>query len=133
MNRDYADDVEAKRRYVSTRRDEQARRTRRAILTAAEELFVAQGYGAKTLTQVAATAGVAVQTVYAVFGNKRQLLSDLLDVTVAGDDEPVALAERAFVADIDALTEARDKLARYAVHLCQVNGRVVNVMSHLAD
>jgi len=50
---------------------------------------------------------VAVQTVYAVFGSKRQLLSELLDVTIAGDDEPVALPERSFVAEIRALADPR--------------------------
>ena len=44
-----------------------------------------------------------MQTVYAVFRNKRQLLSDLVDVRIAGDDEPVALPDRSFVAEINAL------------------------------
>jgi hypothetical protein len=82
--------VDVKRRYESTRRQEQARQTRRAILGAAGKLFVDPGYAATPLTAVAAEAGVAIQTVYAVFGSKRQLLSELIDVSVAGDDEPMA-------------------------------------------
>ena len=35
-----------------------------------------------------------MQTVYAVFGNKRELLKQLVDVAVAGDDEPISLADR---------------------------------------
>ena len=81
---------------------------------------------------LATRAGVAVQTLYAVFGNKRQLLSDLVDVTVAGDDEPIALAERQFVADINALADPHDKLARYARHLTEGHARVVGVMLALA-
>ncbi len=68
----------------------QARQTRRTILTAAGKLFVDPGYAATPLTAVAAEAGVAIQTVYAAFGSKRQLLSELIDVTIAGDDEPLS-------------------------------------------
>ncbi|SHN24220.1 TetR/AcrR family transcriptional regulator [Cryptosporangium aurantiacum] len=120
------------RRYVSPRRQEQARQTRRAILDAAAKLFVDPGYAATPLTAVAAQAGVAVQTVYAVFGNKRQLLSDLVDVTLVGDDERVAMAERSFVADIRALTGLRAKLTRYARHLAETHARQVHVMLALA-
>ncbi|MGC4896983.1 TetR/AcrR family transcriptional regulator [Micromonospora sp. DT31] len=121
-----------KRRYDSSRRQEQARQTRRAILEAAGRLFVDPGYAATPLTAVAAEAGVAVQTLYAVFGSKRQLLSQLVDVTLAGDDEPVALPDRPFVAEIRALADPRAKLARYARHLVDVNARQVQVMLALA-
>ncbi|MCO8270224.1 TetR/AcrR family transcriptional regulator [Actinoplanes sp. TRM 88003] len=120
------------RRYVSPRRQEQARQTRRAILDAAAKLFVDPGYAATPLTAVAVEAGVAVQTVYAVFGNKRQLLSDLVDVTLVGDDERVEMAQRSFVADIRALTGLRAKLARYARHLAETHARQVHVMLALA-
>lgn len=121
-----------KRRYESVRRQEQARQTRRAILAAAAKLFVEPGYAATPLTAVAAEAGVAIQTLYAIFGNKRQLLSELVDVTIAGDDEAVALSERSFVAEIAALGDPRDKLRRYARHLAQTNARQADVMIALA-
>ena len=129
---DYAARVTVNRRYVSPRRQEQARQTRRAILDAAAKLFVDPGYAATPLTAVAAEAGVAVQTVYAVFGNKRQLLSDLVDVTLVGDDEQVAMADRSFVTDIRALTGLRPKLTRYARHLAETHARQVPVMLALA-
>ena len=44
------------------------------MLTAAYELFVAAGYSSTTMQAIAGRAGVAVQTVYAVFGSKRELL-----------------------------------------------------------
>ncbi|GIM92882.1 TetR family transcriptional regulator [Paractinoplanes toevensis] len=128
----YATRVTVNRRYVSPRRQEQARQTRRAILDAAAKLFVDPGYAATPLTAVATEAGVAVQTVYAVFGSKRQLLSDLVDVTLAGDDEPVALPDRAFVTEIRALTGLRAKLARFARHLAETHARQVHVMLALA-
>lgn len=76
------------------RKTRQARETRMRIISAARDLFVERGYGATSLKEVAASAGVAVQTVYFVFGNKRTLLKELVDVTVAGDDEPVATMDR---------------------------------------
>src|ERR1043165_2557889 len=108
-----------KRRYESAHRQEQARQTRRAILDAAGALFVEPGYAATPLTAIAAEAGGAIQTVYKVFGSKQARLSAVVDVTVAGDDEPVALADRQFVAEIGALSSARAKLDRYARHLVE--------------
>ncbi|WP_067465887.1 TetR/AcrR family transcriptional regulator [Actinomadura macra] len=121
-----------KRRYESARRRQQASQTRRAILDAASRLFVDPGYAATPLTAVAADAGVAIQTVYAVFGSKRNLLSQLVDVTIAGDDEPTALPDRPFVAEIRRLTDPRDKLACYARHLYQTHVRQAEVMIALA-
>jgi AcrR family transcriptional regulator len=124
--------VAVKRRYESAHRQEQARQTRRAILDAAAALFVEPGYAATPLTAVAAEAGVAIQTVYKVFGSKQALLSALVDVTVAGDDEPVALSDRQFVAEIRALSDARAKLDRYARHLVDTHARQAQVMLALA-
>src|SRR5688572_18506310 len=83
-----------------TKRAEQARATRRRIIAAATEQFVAHGYGATLLDQVAEQAGVAIQTVYFHFGNKRTLLKEALDVAAVGDDEPVALLERPWLVRI---------------------------------
>ena len=38
---------------------------------------------------------MSVETVYSHFGSKAQLLNQVLDVAVVGDDEPVALMDRA--------------------------------------
>jgi AcrR family transcriptional regulator len=75
-------------------RGAQSRATRRRIIDAAAALFIDNGYGATTLEQVADRAGVAVQTVYFHFGNKRTVLKEAVDVTTVGDDEAVALLER---------------------------------------
>ena len=88
-----------------TSRVEKRRLTRRRIVAAAADLFLDQGYGATTLDQVAARAGVAVQTVYFHFGNKATLLKEALDVAAVGDDEPVALLDRSW---LDELTDEPD-------------------------
>jgi AcrR family transcriptional regulator len=75
-------------------RTEKARLTRARILDAAGELFVQHGYGATALQDIADRAGVAVQTIYYGFGNKQTVLKEVVDRTIAGDDEPVATMDR---------------------------------------
>lgn len=83
-----------RRRYSSPLRRRQALATRAAVLRAARELFLVQGYGATTVEQVAATAGVSKPTVFSAVGNKQMLLKVVRDVAMAGDDEPVAVNDR---------------------------------------
>jgi AcrR family transcriptional regulator len=106
-------DVNASRRYESKTRDEAARQTRRAVLAAAGQLFVAQGYEATTIDQIADRAGVSRPTVFAV-GSKAQLLKLARDIAIAGDDELGAVADRPAFADIAAATTAQDVLRAYA-------------------
>ena len=61
-----------------TRRQRQAQQTRTEILNAARRLFVEQGYAATTINDIAATADVAVQTIYSSVGSKAELLIELL-------------------------------------------------------
>lgn len=77
-----------KRAYRSVRRQQQAERTRQAILSAARRLFVTRGYRATTIQAIAQGAQVASQTVYAAFGSKRQMLIALLDRMAADADLP---------------------------------------------
>ncbi len=78
----------------TTLRAERAAVTRARILGAARTSFAAQGYGATTLTAIAAEAGVAVQTIYAVFGSKPGVLQALLEEAI-NQPEADALAGRA--------------------------------------
>jgi AcrR family transcriptional regulator len=75
-------------------RADKARANRRRMRDAALSLFVGQGYVATPMQAIADEAGVAVQTLYFTFGTKAALLSEILDVAVAGDDEPVPTLER---------------------------------------
>jgi len=78
----------------ATRRERKALATRRRILDAAETLFVRDGYAATTIAAIAIEADAAVQTVYAVFGTKRAVLTELLAVRVVGDDAATPLKDR---------------------------------------
>ena len=83
----------AKRSYDSPRRRAMAADTRLTVIRAASSLFAERGW-ATSVRDIAREAGVAVETVYSVVGSKRELLKVAIDVGVAGDDQPVALADR---------------------------------------
>ena len=83
-----------KRDYRSELRTTQARETRRSIVSAASRLLVENGYGATTIDAIADAAGVSRKTVFTAVGGKLELLKTALDWAVAGDDRPVALADR---------------------------------------
>src|SRR5438067_1239733 len=68
----------SRRAYRSPSRQQAASATRDAIAAAARELFKAQGFRATTIKAIADRAGVAPQTVYAIFGAKRGVLVDLV-------------------------------------------------------
>jgi AcrR family transcriptional regulator len=100
-----------RRPYRSELRTQQARETRRAIRDAAGRLFVENGYGATSITAIAEAAGVAPETVYATFKNKRALLKDVIDVTIAGDDEPIAVADRPWLDEVPREQDQRRRLS----------------------
>ncbi|MET8845726.1 helix-turn-helix domain-containing protein [Amycolatopsis sp. NPDC004625] len=113
-------DGPVKRRYDTSRRQEQARENRRRILAAASALFREKGYAGTAMPEVAKAAGVSVQTVYKAFANKATLLKAVFDVTVAGDDEDVPIAGRDFIAEIQAEPDAARKIELYLDHLVGV-------------
>jgi AcrR family transcriptional regulator len=67
------------RSYRSTLREEQANETRRRIRASARKLFADQGFAETTIAQIAEDAGVAPQTVYAVFGSKGGIVGAMLE------------------------------------------------------
>jgi AcrR family transcriptional regulator len=83
-----------KREYRSDLRAAQAVETRRRIVATAARLFVEHGYGATTVDAVAEAAGVSRKTVFTAVGSKLDLLTTAMDWAVAGDDDPVPLADR---------------------------------------
>jgi len=103
-----------RRRYSTGLRIEQSLLARRRILGAASELFTERGYAGTTLQEIAASAGVSVQTVYNQVGGKPALLKAVYDVTLAGDDDPVPMAQRPIARAVIEATDARQCLARYA-------------------
>jgi AcrR family transcriptional regulator len=111
------------RRYDSTRRRQQAQENRRAVLAAARKRFLAQGYAATTIAEIAGDAGVSVETVYKAFATKAGLLKALFDVSVAGDDEPIPMVQRDVIQDVLNAPEAAGKIEIYAKHLASTMPR----------
>jgi AcrR family transcriptional regulator len=84
----------SRRRYESPRRAAQAEATRAAIAQAALRLFVAQGWAATTVRDVAREASVSVPTVYAAYGNKAGLawaLVEAADLAAGGEQQRAEL------------------------------------------
>lgn len=74
-----------RRSYESTRRREQARQTREAILGSAWRLFSSDGFAPTTVAAIATAAGVSVDTVYKAFGGKPGLVRAICRQALAGE------------------------------------------------
>jgi AcrR family transcriptional regulator len=120
-----------KRQYRSELRTSQARETRRAIVAAASRLFVEHGYGATTIDAVADAAGVSRKTVFTAVGGKVELLKVALDWAVAGDDRPVALAERAELRQLLEQPDPAVLVTGWARLLAEIDARVAPLFQAL--
>lgn len=128
--------AKTRRSYRSPTRDEGARRTRQAIVTTAAKLFAERGYAATSLADIATEAGVARPTVFASFGSKPALLRHVLDQALAGDDAPVAVADRPWFTPVwDATTPSAvlDAYAEVCVVIAQRAARLFEVVRRAAD
>ena len=127
-------DVNARRPYSSPLRERQATTTRRAVLEAARQLFIAQGYGATTVEQIAQRAGVSKPTVFSAVGSKQMVLRAVRDTAIAGDDAPVPVARRPATDRIRAEPDQRRAVQLLAQHLTGVASRYaqINEVLHAA-
>jgi AcrR family transcriptional regulator len=121
------------RQYDSSRRQARAQESRAAVLRAALDRFLEQGYSSTTIAQVAGDADVSVETVYKTFGNKAGLLKAVFDVAVAGDDEPVPMVERDDIQRVIAEPDAARKLALYFDHFVDTMPRTAPVQLLVRD
>jgi AcrR family transcriptional regulator len=112
---------------VSPLREDSARNTRRAILAAARDLFIRQGFVATTMDQIAQQAGVSKPTVFATAGNKRSLLKEIRDVAIAGDDEPTPIKDRGWYQEMLAEPDPRWSLRLYARNVTAINDRYADI------
>jgi AcrR family transcriptional regulator len=98
--------------------------TRQRIRQVARELFLARGYAAATVADIARTAAVAPQTVYFTYGSKAAVLSAVIDDEIVGDVEPVPLLERPAVKKLATIADPGSRLHRAVALLCDVTERV---------
>lgn len=112
-------------------RSQRAQQTRMRILDAARELFVERGYGATLLQDIADRAGVSVQSIYFIYGNKRTLLKELTDTAIAGDDQLIATTDRPWFRDAIATRTAAAHLRAHVAGTTTILERVAPIMKVL--
>ncbi|MCI3277813.1 TetR/AcrR family transcriptional regulator [Streptomyces cylindrosporus] len=122
-----------RRPYNSERRREAARRNRAAVLEACRELLFRDGFHATTIRAVAERAGVSAETVYKSFGGKPGMVKALWDITLAGDDEPVPMADRPQTREILRTADPVAKLRLYAAYVRGIHERVAALFSLLTQ
>jgi len=120
-----------KRHYDSSRRQEQSAETRRRIIAAARELFIRRGYGQATIAQIAETAGLAVETVYATFRNKAALLRQVWFVDFRGDEDEAPLFDRAEMQSILAEPDLPERIRKLAAFVTRTNVRMAPLVDAL--
>lgn len=119
--------------YDASGRRAAARRNRAVVLRACRELLSAEGYRATTIRAVAARAGVSPEMVYKTYGTKAGLMKALWDTTLAGDDEPVPMSERAALREVWAEPDPHAKLSGYAAFVCDVHERTGALFALLSE
>ena len=115
-------EVKPRRRYNSPLRADQAQQTRGRILDAALTLFADRGYAGTTVAAVAAGAGVSPETIYLSLGGKKGLLEGVIELAIAGEDDPAPEEETLWV-EVEGLGAARDRLERMVAYSCAILAR----------
>lgn len=125
--------TEVKRSYDASRRREQARERRLAVVLAARELFGRDGFRLTTIAAIAKHAGVSAESVYKGFGTKAALAKAVFDLELAGDDEPVPVAARPATQAIRDEPDVRRKIAMFAAGLAQRQAASARVQILIRD
>jgi AcrR family transcriptional regulator len=107
------------------------RLARAAVIDAARSLFIERGYAATTIEAISSHADVPQATVYRLFASKSGILKALLDMSIAGDDEPVSLPERSGVRAVFADPDPLRQVAGLVAIASEVNSRAAPMYSVL--
>ncbi len=126
-------DVKAGRPYRGAARQARTRRTRTAVIEAARSLFVERGYAATTIEAISDRSDTPQATVYRLFSSKLGILKAVLDVSIGGDDQAVAMADRPHVRALLSDADPRHQLAGFAALLRDLMARTAPVHRILAD
>ena len=102
------------RPYDTSRRGERTQASKRAVVEAAHELFLARGFADTTVADISAASRVPIATVYRLFKTKTAILKQVIDTAVVGDDAPVPLGDRSVVKDAQAADDPKAMTAAWA-------------------
>ena len=127
-------------RHVKTHRPDEGaarqartRRTRSAVVDAARTLFLERGYAATTIEAISGLSDTPQATVYRLFSSKLGILKAVLDVSVVGDDQAVAMLDRPQVRALVSDEDPKEQLAGFAALLREVMARAAPMHRILAD
>ena len=107
----------------SGRGQARTRLARRAVVEAARALFPERGYAATTIEAISEYSDVPSATVYRLFSSKLGILKALLDTSIAGDDQPLAVQDRPDVASLFTEPDPHELLAGFAGITTAINQR----------
>ena len=116
--------VKGKRQYSSALRDEQAARTRARILDAAAELFLEHGYARTTVQGIADAAGVARDTVHAVFGSKSRVLTALIDTRLVPEGGVANVTETPEARAVKDAVDPHEQIELFATWIAAMSTRL---------
>ena len=103
------------------------RLARRAVVDAARTLFLDRGYGATTIDAISERSDIPTATVYRLFGSKLGILKALLDVSIVGDDEAVAMTDRPEVRSLLADPDPAERVAGFVHLAARINQRTATI------
>ena len=126
-------DVKAHRPHEGAARQARTRRTRAAVVEAARTLFLERGYASTTIEAISDLSDTPQATVYRLFSSKIGILKAVLDVSIVGDDEAVAMADRPQVGALLSDPDPKNQLAGFASLVRDVMARAGPVHRILAD
>jgi AcrR family transcriptional regulator len=116
--------VKPRRRYDASGRREAARLRRLRILDTARVLFLAEGYPAITVAAIASNAGVSEDLVFRLFGSKRSVLKEVMDIAIGGDDQDIPLLDRTDPQTVRAATDQHEQIRLFAAGMAAQLERV---------
>ena len=105
-------------------RRDRARATRLRMIHAAQKVFTSHGYAGARMIDVAAEAGVAVQTVYFTFHTKAELLQACYELAVLGEDDPRPPSAQPWYSAILAATDRHAAIRHFAEGNSAIAARV---------
>ncbi len=104
----------SKRKYDATGRQAKALEAQAKIIATARALFIAKGYVGVTIEAIARQAKVAPETIYAVFTNKRTILSRAVGLAVETDGGPVPALLSAYIREVASERDQHRQIQMFA-------------------
>jgi AcrR family transcriptional regulator len=126
-------DVKTHRPNEGVARQARTRRTRAAVVEAARSLFSERGYAGTTIEAISDRSDTPQATVYRLFSSKLGILKAVLDVSVAGDDEAIAMLDRPQVRALLSDEDPRKQLKGFTTVVRDVMVRAGSVHRIVSD